>query len=618
MPSRAVTPNRSERLIMKLAPLLAAQSEEDLERLALEHVRTDKKLARPQLCNFLEGALRSYRFVSNFIVNRQPPTFAILSLLLDAPGYELPRDGFRDRVMTETRRIADLIDTGDLVARDDQLRLYRRALYEARRNDLDLNSSEAAILALLRRESGIAQVEHFLIEHHQDLREFWDKDDSFTHEETALRSAGLLFVHEERIVIPEEIAPAIWQTLGIDMPTDSARRLFGYLSNGELAGALEGAGSRTSGSKETRLERMLLERIQPRVVLRSVGLSTLKDICRDTEASVGGNKDELIERIIAHFAQRKDQREEEPVEPPRQEPRELDQEHFETLFGVFLHQELTDILRRFPDLRQTGTKETRIRTLWEARLSETTLLGELMNRQLEDVLHRLGLRLGGSKGDRIDRIIRHFAGAVVPQTPNSETNTSTRESSAERMVSDATVITNQSLFRQRASNPQASLQPWLEELLNAVGKVRCYATEDANPTKQLKNKLSQAAAASGGLLVLLLADESSFAKAREALIERWMQNVEWPKSVACVALAYPLASPTIEAVIERTESPWATRLRSTLFPSVEVIRVRGDDRDQTASVSARCARCGHALPAAARFCPNCGKEVDVLGPTQPR
>ena len=167
---------------------------------------------------------------------------------------------------------------------------------------------------------------------------------------------------------------------------------------------------------------MLLERIQPRVVLRSVGLSTLKDICRETDASVSGNKDELIERIVAHFAQRKDQQEEEPVEPPRREPRRLDEGHFETLFSVLLHQELADILRRFPDLRQTGTKEIRIRTLWEAHLSETTLLGELMNRQLEDVLHRLGLRLGGSKNDRIERIIHHFAGAVRSHTGSSEAN----------------------------------------------------------------------------------------------------------------------------------------------------------------------------------------------------
>lgn len=63
----------------------------------------------------------------------------------------------------------------------------------------------------------------------------------------------------------------------------------------------------------------------------------------------------------------------------------------------------------------------------------------------------------------------------------------------------------------------------------------------------------------------MLADDSAFSKDREALIERWMTNVEWPKSVASVALAYPLASPTIEAIIERTDNPWPRRLRGLLF-----------------------------------------------------
>ena len=594
---------------MRLAPLLASLSDADLERLALEHVRTDERLARPQLCNFLEGALRSYRFVNDFIVNRQPPTFAMLTLLLDAPGYELSRTDFRERVMAETQRIMGLVDSGDLLARDDQLRLYRRALYEARRNDLDVNASEAALLALLRREEGIAQVEHFLVEHHEDLREFWQKEDCFAHEENALRSAGLLFYFEEKVLIPEEVAPAVWQTLGIDMPTESARRLLGYLSNNEIAGVLEAAGSRTSGSKEARIERAIIERVQPRFALRSVGLSTLKEICRLTDASVSGNKDELVERIVGHFAEGRDQRAEEPPEPPRREPRRLTQSQFETLFSALLHQELSDILRRLPELRQTGTKEMRIKTLWEAHLSEATLLGELMNRQLEDLLHRLGLRLGGSKHARIDRLVQHFAADghadVIPETPPgrvSDSSPAHTESVAEH------VLQNQVFFRQKASNPQASLQPWLDELLGGDGLIRCYATEDANPTKQLKNKLSQAAAAEGGLLLLLLADEAAYLKAREALVERWMANAEWPKSVACVALAYPPAEPTIAAVIERSESPWAKVIRERLFPSAEVLKPRGVDPSGT-SAQPSCSRCGDAVPASARFCPNCGSQL---------
>lgn len=591
---------------MRLAPLLASLSDQDLERLALEHVRTDEKLPRPQLCNFLEGALRSYRFVNDFITNRQPPTFAMLTLLLDAPGYQQQQDGFDARVMAETRRLAELVDTGEIVARDDQLQLYRRALAEARRNDLDVNGSEAALLSLLRRETGIAQVEHFLIEHHRELRQFWEGDSCFTHEENALRSAGLLFVRDGCLVLPEELVPAISQTLGIDMPVDAARRLLGYLSNAELATVLEAAGSRTSGTKDVRLERILLERIQPRVALRLVGLGTLRDICRATEASVGGNKDELIERVVEHFAQRRDQRVEEPVEPPKQEPRQLDQARFRTLFSALTHQELTDILRRFPELRQSGTKETRIDTLWESHLAEQTLLGELMNRELEDVLHRLGLRLSGSKGDRVSRLLGHFGETRLEGEASGNTADA---SDAVTVVVDVEpeVLASQATFAQRSSSPQASLQPWLEELLNAPGLVRCYATEDPNPTKQLKNKLSQAASARGGMLVLLLVDESAYLKAREALLERWMSNDEWPKGVACVALAYPLLSPAVRVVVEHVHSPLTARLRERVFPAATVMAARRSaEHDGASEAQAECGACHQQLPAGARFCPSCG------------
>ena len=588
---------------MRLAALLSEMPDTDLERLAIEHARTDHKLPRPQLCNFLEGALRSFRFVHAFIANRQPPTFSILTLLLESPGYERPIGGFRDAVMMETKRLVDLIERGDILARHGQLHLYRRALYEARRNDLDVNSSQAAILAVLRREQGIAQVEHFLIEYHRDFRDFWDREQCYEHEDKALRCAGIIFQSNGKLVIPEEVAPAVWQALGIDMATESARRLFGYLSNAELADVLQSAGSRTSGSKEQRLERIILEHIQPRIALNSVALVTLKNICRATDASSSGNKDELIERIIGHFAQGRDQREEEPPEARVAEARRLTLSQFETLFGALLQQELSDILRRQTELRQTGTKETRIRTLWEAQLSEVTLLGELMNRQLEDILHRLGLRLSGSKGARIERVIDHFESTLGTEPGGPASNQSEAIKVSDQSAPAAEVVVNQATFRQRASNPQASLQPWLDTLLGADGLVRCYATEDANPTKQLKNKLSQAAAARGGLLVLLLADEVAFTKAREALIERWMANAEWPKSVDCVALAHPRLNPSITTMIQRGKSRWAVSIRASIFPEAEVVSVSADT---VVSRPAICSECGDELPGAARFCPSCG------------
>lgn len=159
-----------------------------------------------------------------------------------------------------------------------------------------------------------------------------------------------------QIVIPEEVARALWQSLGIDMPTESARRLFGHLSNGEFAEILEAAGSRISGSKEMRLERIKLERIQPREALRSVSLATLKAVCRATDARSTGNKDELIERVIAHFAQGSDQHQETPTETRLPEAPQLDQGRFETLFSTLLHQNCPT---SFVDAQNCGRREPR-------------------------------------------------------------------------------------------------------------------------------------------------------------------------------------------------------------------------------------------------------------------
>jgi hypothetical protein len=601
---------------MRIGPLLAAMTDDELARLALEHIRTDELPSRPQLCSLLESAVRSYRFVHDFIINRQPPTFAILTLILDGADYQVSIQGFRELVIAETERVASGILAGNLVAKKDQLRLYRRALYEARRNDLDLNNSESAILAVLRREEKIAQVEHFVIEHHQDFREFWDKPDSFEHEMNALRSAGLVIQSDSRLVIPSDVAPAIWQTLGIDMPTESARRLYSLLGGAEMADILDAFGTRSSGSKESKLDRMLLERIQPRFALEYVALSTLKEICRATEAPVAGNKDELVERVIAHFAQGKDQQVEDTVEIPRIEDRKLAEDRFVMMFGTLNHQELTDILRRHPNLRQTGTKERRIQALWESHLSETTLLSELMSRQLEDLLQRRGLRLSGSKDARIQRLIEHFATGRTIAPPNedheaAQTLHPVQTANAPPAPIDQETQILQEEFSRRASNPQASLQPWLDELLGANGKVRCYATEDANPTRQLKNKLSQAASARDGLLVLILAAVDPFEKAREALLERWMSNDEWPKSVAAVALGYPFGDCKIHSIVQRVRSDIGESLHSKLFPSAEILNAVSPKGDFVESYRPKCIACGAQLAEAARFCSSCGTRVEA-------
>jgi hypothetical protein len=394
---------------MKLANLLANLDDDGLQRLAQEHVRTDEPISRASMLAILEKALRGYVFLQKFISNRQPPAFAIMTLLLEAPDCTLPIAGFEDAVLKETTRLSDLVTQGEIVGRDDQLRLYRRVLYAVRRSDLSVDASENEILGVLRRELDIVQVEHFLIEHHSELQEFWNKDQCFHHEINALRTGGVVFTQRESVHLAEDVTPLIRQVLGIEMPREHAGRLYAQLGGDDLYNALAAAHVKTSGTKEDRVERLLQHMVQPRTVLSQLDLRTLRELCRDNGASVSGSKDDLLERLIQHFAAGRDQVVEEPRPVPISEERVLSEERFRLLFGSLRGIELVDILRALPELRQSGSKDLRIATLWNARRAEESLLGLLTGRDLETILARLELRISGSKTERIGRIINHFA-----------------------------------------------------------------------------------------------------------------------------------------------------------------------------------------------------------------
>ncbi len=394
---------------MRLAALLAELPVDQLERLGAEHLGPDENVSRHALCATLEGVLRSYSFVRKFVSDRMPPTFAALELLLDAEGYSLPATSFREAVAERTESIVQRVTSGDLVGRDSGLRLYRRVLLEARRNDLVLDASEIAILGVLRRELDIRPVEHFLVEHHPEFHEFWkNRELDEMHE---LRSSGLVFGHGGNVLLAEEVVPLIRQTLGVEMATANRRRLYGHLSGGDLGEVLGRCGLKTSGSREDKFERLVASYVQPTEVLRGLPLQTLRDLCRDMKASVSGSKDDLVERLVEHVLRDLDilpaSSAPEAAAPPP-EPRVLDGVRFRALFSSLKGDDLSDILAGIDSTRITGLKETKVTLLVQSPFSESTLLDKVMSRYLEEALARHHLRTTGSKRERIDRLVEYF------------------------------------------------------------------------------------------------------------------------------------------------------------------------------------------------------------------
>jgi len=398
---------------MKLSDLLADLGHEELERLVHEHARAEEQMSRSQQLETIAGVLRSYRFMQEFLLNRQPPTFAILTLLLDERDHALPSDTFRSLVLAETERLCRAIDAREILKREDQLRVYRRVLYQARSNDELIDSSESELLAVLRQELGLTQTEHFLLEHHADLREFWQVEGAFARELHALRSAGLVYARDGRTLIPDDLVPIVRQVFGIAMARSSARRLFDLLSNNELHEGLALIEAPTSGSKSERIERLIAHMAQPRTILQSriVSLERLRDTCRQIGTNVTGSKEELADRIVHHMAHDRDLLGEPEPPPIVQEPRGLEEPAFRALFGFFKGYQLGAMLAEF-ELRRWGTKQAQVQALWDAHRAAHTLLSSLNSPDLELALKRLGLRTPGSKTDRIQRLVEHFAAAT--------------------------------------------------------------------------------------------------------------------------------------------------------------------------------------------------------------
>jgi hypothetical protein len=399
---------------MKLADLLSELEPDDLERLAHEHARADEGMPRIHLLEAIASVLRSHRFLHDFLLNRQPPTFAILTLLLDAERHRFPAATFRQAVTAETSRICSAIDARDILARDDQLRVYRRVLYQARSNDRILDASETSLLGVLRQEMEIAPVEHFLLEHHSDFREFWAQDEGFLREMNALRSAGLVVNHDADVVVPSDLVKAIRRVLGLEMRTRSVRRLLGYLTNVELRDALSDAEMPMARTKEERVERLLNNAVSPRSILQSRKLERLRELAEAAGVSASGNKDALVERILVGMDNDQDVALAVVPAPPTPEPRLLDELRFRHMFSVFRGHELAAILGEY-DLRRWGVKDTQIGALWQDHRSEQTFLSALSNSDLKAVLERLDLRTAGTKAERAMRLIEHFATAAIPR-----------------------------------------------------------------------------------------------------------------------------------------------------------------------------------------------------------
>lgn len=154
------------------------------------------------------------------------------------------------------------------------------------------------------------------------------------------------------------------------------------------------------------------------------------------------------------------------------------------------------------------------------------------------------------------------------------------------MPPDADVKVNRAEFNRLhgdAIKSSSALQRWVDDLIEASGRVRHYATT-SQPSKQMKNKLAQAGSAGRDSVLLLTVEEVHYEDAVRCLVSGWATS-GWDQRPCCVCLVKQTAEGhQIGDIVARRGSVFVDRIQALLCPDVSITRVEGvDDADYAAA-----------------------------------
>jgi hypothetical protein len=396
---------------MKLVEVLQEYSDESLDQLAADKMDevSNLRLPRQVLIQEIASALSSLSYVGMALAPFRPPTYAFLKILLDDPDHILPADGFRGKVQTMTNSLTERVTEGKGLSSTKDYEIYLAMLRTAFESDGHIDRSEALLLKALREHLGIWTREHLLLEHHPDVRPFWDGEQAFDLARNRLLVTGIVLTKEDSYLISEEVCLQIRQAWDIALTDDAYRRFLDKITGSQLRLILESADLQMSGHKDERVERVIRGLVPPAEALDSLHVNEVRDLCRSCGTAVSGAKSELIDNLIDHFERGTDlaeiEEKEEPEPPPEPEERTLDSDAFTRLLELLTLDQLYDVLTDC-GLKRSGSKSVRVSRLTESPWSEVTLLNHVRRSDLSELCGRLAIRVSGVKNEIIERLIK--------------------------------------------------------------------------------------------------------------------------------------------------------------------------------------------------------------------
>jgi len=409
---------------MKLIEILTTYDTSSLDQISADKVDEVLNLRLPPsvIMQEIVSALSSQSYISKKILYSKPPSFALLNLVLQSPGYMVEIEGFKELVLDYGRQL-----TAKAAQRkgtnDKNTRLYVKILQRSWENDGMVDKNEANILDLLKQELGIWEREHFILMHDESIISLWNIEQEYNVTRNQLLSSGIILTYGSKYVIADEVAVQIRKTFGIEMMDDAFKRLLVGLNREDLAQMLGHYQLNTSGTKEAQVERLLNSLAPPADMLDKVNLENLREFCRRENIQVSGSKNSVITHIIRHFDEGRDLVQEQIAEPehilpPEPELREMDAEIYGKVLNSLTGQQLYDILYHV-GFMTSGSKEEKVKRILDSYLSERSAFNHLRKEDLTQLCRKFSLPVSGSKQELVDRVL-DYVPPIVPENTFNE------------------------------------------------------------------------------------------------------------------------------------------------------------------------------------------------------
>jgi hypothetical protein len=426
---------------MKLAEILNSYKIETLEQLSANKIPDidNIRLPREVLAEELSSHLQKYHHVQKSISLRNPPSYLILSKILESPGYRAPVKGFKESVRKETEALVSRATKGDGLRARKDYSLYLSILQCAWESDDTIDASEARLLARLREELEISFTEHVVLEHHETLQTYWYRENYYERERNHLISSGIIFPYESDFLIPDELGALIRKVWGYALSREQYERLLGYASGADLEDSLKKGELAYYGSLQEKAARLIDNHVSPRRALRAMGIDSLREIARKIGAPISGTKEEIIENLVDFMDDDEDLRvkeeREQKLAPPVPESKTLSKESFAELFATLTNEQLYSVASGLRQVRKSGTKDRKVENLWDSPYSEVTLLNRLSNAELYELCARRHQKVAGSKQEKIERLVNGTS-VSAPANESEELEASPSELIAESTRGD--------------------------------------------------------------------------------------------------------------------------------------------------------------------------------------